>query len=348
MPGAHGLKRCAWKWVASGEVGLRVLVTGALGVNGVWVLRSLLERGVETLATDRAPDFALAPDLAELVDFRAVDVSSLDDVRRATAGFRPDCVLHLAALMVGACQADPHAATRVNLLGTANVLEAAAAEGVQRVVFTSSKGAYGEVVGRHAHPHYEPLTEDGPLRPVSVYDYLKVASEGLGANWTGLDFAALRFGTIYGPGKLARHGPMSLASRLVEEPLAGSRVALQAGGDQKDDLIYVRDVGEAIVAAALHARPFEHAVYNIGTGRAVTLDDLARAVRSELPSAEIEVGPGLDPMGMGISYYGVLDCSRAAGELGWRARFDLDEGVRDYIAQMRRLGFAEPQEAART
>lgn len=318
----------------------RVLVTGACGVNGIWVLRELRDRGAAVLAADLQPDFSIAPELAEAVEFGVVDVADLADLTRAVESFRPDTIVHMAALMPTALEEDPYRGYRTNVMGTANVMRAATKAGVRRVVFTSSKAAYGEVSGVHADPVYQPIPETAAVRPVHLYDYAKIASEGIGNGFAlkgGVEFAALRFATIYGPGKLARHGAMSLASRIVEDPYAGRSVEIPAGGDQLDDLIYVKDVATATVDAALHPSALEHRLYNVGSGIGVSLRDLADAVRAELPDAAIEIGPGLDPMRFGVSYYAVMDCSRMEAELGFRPEFGLREGVRDYIRRLGRL-----------
>jgi UDP-glucose 4-epimerase len=315
----------------------RVLCTGALGVNGVWALHALLECGAQVLATDTRADFALAPDLEREVRFAQLDVTDADAVDAQVAGFRPDVVVHMAALMPAHAQADPDRGYCVNVMGTANVLRAAARHHVARVAFTSSKGAYGAIVGDHGHPRYVPLSEDAPLRPVSVYDHAKVASEGLGLNVArggGPQFVALRFANIYGPGKLTRHGPMSLVSRLIEDAWAGRRTRVPQGGEQRDDQVYVRDVGDAIARAALVDGLPQAALYNIGSGEAPTLEQIADAVRGAVPTADIEIGPGLDPMQAGAPYYCVLDGRRAASELGFAARFDLTAGIADYLTRL--------------
>jgi UDP-glucose 4-epimerase len=315
----------------------RVLCTGALGVNGVWALHALLERGCEVLATDTRADFALAPELEGQVAFAALDVTDADAVDAQVAAFRPDGVVHMAALMPAQAQADPDRGYRVNVMGTAHVLRAAARHDVARVTFTSSKGAYGAVLGAHGHPRYRPLAEDAPLRPVSVYDHAKVASEGLGFNVArggGPQFVALRFANIYGPGKLARHGPMSLVSRLIEDAWAGRPTRVAQGADERDDQVYVRDVGEAIALAALADGLAPDALFNVSSGQAPSLAEIGDAVRAAVPGADIEIGPGLDPMQAGAPYYCVLDGTRARAELGFTARYDLAAGIADYLERL--------------
>jgi UDP-glucose 4-epimerase len=315
---------------------MRIAITGALGVNGVFVLRALREIGVEILATGRDDDFSLAPELAREVEFCYVDVTDRDSVRSALQEFRPQAVIHLAAILPVEAQADLHLGYSVNIMGTANVLAVAREVDVTRVVFTSSKAAYGEVTGIHAHPTYRALTENDAVYPKNIYDYAKVASEGLGINYQrtgGPEFAALRFATIFGPGKVGKHGPMSQISAIVEDAVAGRPVRIKQGGEQGDDYLYVRDAAAAIVAAAVHDEPLPHSIYNIGSGEARSLFHYAELVRSLVPNADIEIGPGLDPMGFGVSYYSALDSTRARDDFGFEAP-PLALALKDYVRSL--------------
>jgi UDP-glucose 4-epimerase len=258
-------------------------------------------------------------------------------VRNALQDFRPDVVIHLAALLPVEAQADPYLGYTVNIMGTANVLAVARELDVRRVVFTSSKAAYGEVTGIHAHPTYQALTEDDALAPKKIYDHAKVASEGLGINYQrtgGPEFAALRFATIFGPGKVGRHGPMSQISGIVEDAVAGRSVRIKQGGDQCDDYLYVRDAAAAIVAAAVHKEPLSHSIYNIGSGKARSLFEFAELVRKLIPDADIEIGPGLDPMGFGVSYYSALNSDRAKQDFGFAAP-ELASALHDYVQTLK-------------
>ncbi len=322
---------------------MRIAVTGALGVIGVWVLRALRARGVEVLATGRRENFALAPELEGEVRFATLDVADKDAVEAAFRPFSPEVVIHLAAMLPVEALADPHRGYVVNVMGTSHVLEAARAIASRRVVFTSSKAAYGEVGGVHGHPSYQPLREDDPLHPRGVYDYAKVASEGLGENvhrGGGPEFVSLRFATIFGPGKVGRHGPMAQVSGIVEDAVAGRPVRIAQGAEQRDDYIYVREAAAAIVATALYEGPLPHPVYNIAGGRGVSMAEYASIVRELVPGADIEIGPGLDPMGFGVSYYSVLDTARARNDLGFSPP-PLRAALTDYVALVRARGEAE-------
>lgn len=317
---------------------LRVLVTGGLGVNGSWVVRALVEQEHEVVVLENREDTSLIPDVADEIQVAVADVADVGQVHPVFEQHRPDVVVHMAAVI--RADQDPVAAVRVNIGGTVAVCEAAAATGVGRIVYTSSRAVYGALSGRHGHPEYVPVTEEHPRDPVALYDVTKVSCEELGrwyARNRGIEFVSLRFATIFGPGKLQRHGGFSTYSSMIELPAVGESVHLAQGGDQRDDAIYVVDIAEAVVAAVLAPGPLPHDAYNIGTGRTTSLHDLAEAVRDAVPGAVIEIGPGLDPMGMGVSYYGALDSTRARTELGWTPRFTIGAAVEHYLSTLDRL-----------
>lgn len=317
---------------------MKILVTGGLGVNGSWVTKKLADRGLVPVVLDTRADFSLiGHDYARRIVFVQGDVSDDTLIAKVLKDHRIERIVHLAA-MVGHPD-DPAGVFRVNALATVSLLEAARAAGIKRFVFTSSRAVYGALEGRNAHPTYEPITEDHPLRPVHVYDVCKVSSEGMGrcyAQQFGIEFVALRFATIFGPGKTVRHKKFAILSRIIESPLAGEVVRIAQGGEQRDDMIYADDVAEAVVVATLHAGPLR-TEYNISHARGFTLHELADAVRKHVPGADIRIGPGLDYIGSGVNYAGLLDNRRVRADLGFAPRFDLDAAVHDYIHKMRLL-----------
>lgn len=321
---------------------MKVLVTGGTGVIGAWVVRRLLDEGLEPVVFDQSGDTQLLKDVLGHVALVHGDVLEVTTLSRALKEHRVKRVIHLAALMPAQAQANPLRGFLTNALGVVYVLEAARLCDVERMVYTSSKSAYGAVVGEYGHPAYKPLPEDYRGEHRMVYDVAKFAGEGMCLNYAsnyGMDILIERFGAIYAPGKLARHGPMSVHSKLIENAILGQPAHLPQGADQKDDLVYVGDVAQGIVRALLAERP-QHRIFNIGTGEGHTLGDLASAIREIYPSAQIDIGPGLDPMGLGVPYYSVLDISRARTELGYSPEFDLEKGVRDYVETVRKLDLA--------
>jgi UDP-glucose 4-epimerase len=318
-----------------------VLVTGGMGVLGSMVTEELVDRGERAVLYARHLDASLlGQDLLPRVEYVQGDVLELPALVHAIRRHRVTRIVHMAALLIGECQANPYRGFKVNAEGTVNVLEAARMTDVERVVYTSSKSVYGAVPPPYGHPTYRPIPEDGPKNPVRVYDVTKLAGEHMGLNYAstfGLDVVILRFASTFGPGKLVRHGPVSWHSRLVEHAMAGQPARLPQGGDQPDDMIYHRDIAHAIVLAC-YAGGLTDRVFNVGRGEPSTMREFANAVRRVIPNATIEVGAGLDYYGSGIPYYSVYDISRARQQLAFTPRFDMEAGVRDYVDTMRRLG----------
>lgn len=318
---------------------MRILVTGGLGVNGAVVVRQLVERGLRPLVLDYRADFSLLPGLRDRFDFVEGDITDLPALTRLLARDTIDAVIHLAAHISPGMEREPFRSFVVNAQGTAYLLEAAHQAGLRRFVMASSRAVYGATPDNVGAPGYRPVDEEHPKRPIKPYDVTKLAAEQLGAVYRetfGLEFAALRFAGIYGPGKQARYGKMSLRSRIVEDPVAGLPVRVAQGGDQLDDMIYVEDAAAALIAAAF-AKRLSFAAYNIASGIGQTLKQYADAVKAVIPEAVIEIGPGGNPLGFDVNRAAIFDISRAKADLGFAPRFNLQDGVRDYIARLRAM-----------
>jgi UDP-glucose 4-epimerase len=323
---------------------MRILITGGKGVIGSWVARYMLEKGDEMIIYDQMQETSLVSDLLDDITIIDGDILDLPLLLNTIKQHKVKKILHLAALIVPAAQRNPYRGFQVNALGTVNVLEAARITDCERLVFTSTKGVYAEITGKHAHPTYLPINEDYPKNPVNVYSATKLASEHMCFNYIrnyGMDVVILRFSSLYGPGRLLRHGSLAIHSVILENAMLGKATVIPSGGDQREDLTYVRDVAHSIALTA-HAKNLRHHVFNVGTGRGFTLNDTAEIVRRLYPRAEIRIGPGLDCFLVGYNLYSIMDISRARVELGYEPEFDLKAGIKDHVATLERLGI-EPR-----
>lgn len=310
-----------------------------MGVNGAVTARLLLQEGLRPVLMDNRMDLALIRDIKEEVDLVLGDVCDRSALEKTVDDYKISHIAHLAALMPEPAEADPRLAIRVGVDGTVNVLEVARAKNIERVVFTSSKAVYGEIVGEHAPPICKPVREDHPKRPADLYGTIKVCCEELGNYYRrryGVEFIALRYSTIYAPGKEVRHGALSFYGQLVEKARAGERWMLSQGGEQQNDTVYVGDVARSIYLA-LKGKPSE-SVFNIGSGRASTPREFLNALSELFPNHRIELGAGPSQLGRSKQSFCVFDISAARRLLGYEPAYDIERGVRDYVETLGRLG----------
>jgi UDP-glucose 4-epimerase len=319
---------------------MRVLITGGLGVNGAVTARLMVQDGLRPVLMDNRMDLTLMGDIKDQVDIVIGDICDQGTLEKAVDDYKITHIAHLAALMPEPAEANPRLGVTVGVDGTTNVLEVARAKKIERVVFTSSKAAYGEITGEYAPPTCKPVREDYPKQPADLYGSIKVCCEELGRYYRetyGIEFIALRFVSIYGPGKEARHGPLSFYGQLIEKARSGEKWAIPQGGDQLNDAVYVGDVARSVYLAIKASTPGDW-TFNIGTGRAWTPRDFLDAAAKLFPNHRIELGPGPSKLGRSKQSYCVFDISAAKKNIGYEPTYDVERGVRDYVATLERLG----------
>ena len=318
---------------------MKVLITGGMGVIGAETSRKFVREGQRPVVYARHYDGRLVGDIADKIDFESGDILDMPRLLDTIKRHKVTHIVHAAAFVGAVSTANPAQSIQVNVMGTVNVLEAARVFDIKRVVYTSAKGIYGPVLGDYGPPHYKPMPEDMPKNPQRIYDSAKLMSERTVlyyANNFGLDTAILRFATTYGPGKTARHGKMGVTSQIVEAPFNGEPFHHPYGAEAKDDFIYNKDSALGIYLATTADR-VPSRVYNIGSGEGLTLNDIAAAVRKQIPKADIKIGPGDNFLGMPYPPHGVYDVSRARKELGFKPEYDVDKAIADYVASLERM-----------
>ena len=311
---------------------MTILIFGGTGLIGCETALRLAEEGeaVVVLAR-RAPETGPLADARDRFEFVPGDIVDADFVRETVARLRPSHVIHLAAMLIGACEKDPVAAVRVNVDGTVNILEAAAEAGVERVVFGSSIAVYGGGDG--------PFAEDRPPAPTSVYGATKRLAELAGARFAkqhGFGFVALRYSGVIGPGAVLSEG-MALVRERIKATRSGRSVTIDnIGGDARFHLTYVRDAADATIRAMRHPEP-RHGVYNIAgpDENFVSLADFHVAVRRVWPAAGAVKFTGRMRGGGRISTRWLRE------DLGFVPRFSVEDGLRDEKARMAEQGDAD-------
>jgi UDP-glucose 4-epimerase len=249
---------------------MRTLVTGGAGFLGSHLVDALAA-GDEVVVLDNLRRGSLANLRSKDVMFIEGDIRDDAAVREAITGV--EVVFHLAAQsnVIGAI-CDPDYSFTTNVVGTYNVLKAAAYAGVRRLVFASSREVYGE-------PGSIPVAEDAPLSAKNVYGASKIAGEAYCRVWqnaTGLECQVLRFANVYGPRDRDRVIPIWLERASRGEPLE------LYGGEQVIDFVWVGTAVQALISAV---RSELGEPINVGSGMGVTLPHLAHLILEQTGSA---------------------------------------------------------------
>jgi UDP-glucose 4-epimerase len=317
---------------------MRVLVTGAAGFIGSHLTDALLAEGDEVIAVDNLTSGALA-NLSEArrvstgkFSFHRVDVTS-----NVMAGLikrqKPQVICHLAAQVdVRKSVSDPVFDASINILGTLNILEAAAEAETEKIVFTSSGGCiYGEPEAARL-----PVTEDQVFWPEAMPESPYGVSKKVALDYLryyravkDVDYTALALANVYGP----RQEPASevgLEGQVVaifcRRMLANRPTTIYGDGSQTRDFVYVDDVVGAFLAARTKG---SGELINIGSNDELSVNDLhARLVEVTGTSFEAVNAPAR----AGELQRIYVDNSKAADVLGWRPTVALDEGLKQTVA----------------
>lgn len=295
----------------------KVLITGANGFIGSHVTRLIEGLGHKVLAIDVVPR---SPDLSLLGIKTASHLMNVTDA----AAFRELCIREQPTHIFHAAHPPrDETPTVLNYCYHAmtNILEAAKELGVKRVVYSSSASIYGQL----RKPGGSLVKEDDAVTiyPTYFYRAAKTVSEWMGdfyKNKHGVDFVALRYSSVYGPG-LYRSIPLELKKGILGQACKPFLTR------PLDDLIYVDDVADAISRALFAGKPLSRA-YNIGLDRAYTNEDLTRAIKKALPDLKFEIGR--HPNAAEVAPHRLrnpLDISLAKKELDWSPKIYLEDGI---------------------
>jgi UDP-glucose 4-epimerase len=302
---------------------VRVLITGGAGFIGSHLANRLLERGDEVLAIDNYAT-ARRDNLRDHRNLTVVEGTIVDGdvVRSAIDTFSPEVVAHAAASYKDPENWSEDAAT--NAVGTANVVKAAEAADVTRLVYFQTALCYG------LHPLEQPITLDHPLRPDdSSYAISKTAGEHY-VRLGGIDWVSLRLANAYGPRNVS--GPLpTFYHRLTE----GKPVFVM---DTRRDFIFVQDLIDLVVMAI--DGKGSGGVYHASSGSDYSIKELLEATVKALGiehDEEVEVRP----RGPDDAFTILLDPTRTKDEFGWVPRTPLKEGVQAAIDYYREYGIEE-------
>lgn len=282
---------------------MRILVTGGSGFIGSHVVDKLIDSG------NSVSIFDVETPLRKDVKFVKGNIMSLDALKKAMKGI--DYVFHIAAFSdVNFVAKDPIKTIKFNILGTANILEAARKNDVKRVLFASSVFVYGE----RGH----------------LYNTAKKASEMICKNYNvlyGLPFTILRYATAYGP----RSRQADVISIFVKLALAGKDLMIHGTGKQVRNFIFVEDLGEGNVAALKEIA--KNQTYDLIGAEQKNILEIAKIVK-EFANPKISINFDRTRIDDYQGEIGSLE--KAEKELGWQPKTDLKTGIKKYIEWYRK------------
>lgn len=298
-----------------GPTGKRILVTGGAGFIGSHLADRLAARNDVVVLDNFATGCeANVPTDAELVH---CDVADGELVSDAVAGC--DVVVHMAAMMgVRRTLENPLDVLDVNMEGTRNVLHAAGANDVERVLFASTSEVYGDLVD-------PPYSEDDEVSPKTNYAIAKLADERYTRAFcekVGIEYTVVRYFNVYGPRQdSSEYG--YVVPRFVDRARRGERLPVHGDGTQSRDFTHVDDAVDATVRTLGDAGAGES--FNVGAGVEVSIADLARTVVDVVGSGEVTFVDHPRPYTVDRRQ---ADISKAVRQLSYEPRVDIEAGVR--------------------
>jgi nucleoside-diphosphate-sugar epimerase len=303
------------------------LVTGGAGTIGSTIVDQLVDAGaaeirvLDNFVRGRRENLAAALPSGRVHVIEG-DIRDVDTVREATSGV--DVVFHQAAIRITQCAEEPRLALEVLADGTFNVLEAAVAADVRKVVAASSASVYGLATEFPTTESQHPWAND------TLYGAAKVFNEGMLRSFHamhGLDYVALRYFNVYGP-RMDIHGLYTeVLIRWMERIEAGAPPLIFGDGQQTMDFVYTTDIARANLRAA--EAPVTDAVFNIGSNTETSLLGLAEALLHAMGSdLSVEFGPERAVNGV-TRRLASIDAARE--RLGWKPEVDLEAGLRTLV-----------------
>jgi nucleoside-diphosphate-sugar epimerase len=304
-----------------------VLITGALGCLGAWAAKAVLSDGDEPVGFDLGDathrlDLILSPEERERLTLVRGDITDLEALARTLDEHAITRVVHLAALQVPFCRADPVLGARVNVVGTVNVFEAVKErlDRIPGVAYASSAAVYGPV-------DPSPAPESGGIAPATIYGVYKLANEGTARLYeaeSGVPSIGIRPYVVYGPGR--DQGMTSGPTQAMAAAARGEGFAIGYGGVAQYD--YAPAVGRAFVRAA---SPQAGAIVANFPGISASMREVVAAIEAAAPEVAGQISWEDTP----LPFPAQVEAHALEGAIGPLPQPSLSDGVSETIQLFR-------------
>jgi UDP-glucose 4-epimerase len=301
---------------------MKILVTGGAGFIGSNIVDAYLKLGHEVIIIDNLSN-GQKKNINPKAKFYKADIYDEKAIRKIFQKEKPDIVNHHAAQRdVGFSVANPLEDTKINILGSVNIIKNCIEFKVKKIIYANSGGAtYGNPPRKDF-----PLKESHPINPVNPYGlnkslielYLKMYKREY-----GLDFVSLRYANVYGPRQ--KGGEAGVIPIFIEKMLSNQRPSINGDGEQTRDLVYIEDV---VMANIIALRKTPGHFYNISTAKPISIRHLFHLIAKETGFKESPIFKEAKPREVRFSS---LSCEKAKRELGWIPKTDINEGIKKTV-----------------
>lgn len=319
----------------------KVLITGGAGFVGSRVVKRFVDAGDSVVIFDTfrqyiVPSPDLPPpnlmlrlrDMIQKIEIVRGDTLNKDHLRRALNAFKPDVIVHMAALPLAAVAIEHTEEANTSIVdGTLNMLEIVRDfRHPCRFVYISSSMVYGDFAT-------ETVTEDAPKDPKEIYGSFKLCGELICRGYMkcyGMDISMVRPSAVYGP----YDANQRVLQKFITKALAGEPLRIDGDGSMRLDFTYVDDTAQGIYRVATEPAA-RGEVFNITRGEARSLKDAVEVIRGEIPDVQVTFGeaPAYMPK------RGTLDVGKARKLVGYKPEFDLTAGIQRYVDHLRNSPF---------
>lgn len=307
----------------------RVIVTGGAGFIGAHLVEGLIDLGIEVHVLDN-----LSTGRSERVNPEAI--LHISDIRSTEAKeiitrVKPDVLFHLAAQAdVQHSVAEPDYDMDVNVHGTLNMLQACYEAKVNKFIFASTSGVYGDL-------EKDVLTEHDPVHPISFYGLSKITAEqyiSLYEQFYELPYTILRFANVYGPGQTVK-GEGGVIAIFMKQLAGNLSLPINGDGEQTRDFIYVKDVVQALIAAMTQGT---RNILHVSTETKTSINNLVKYLRTlhiKYKNTDLQVFHR--PAKAGDIKHSCLSNSKSRNMLNWQPQYPIELGLEETYLQWNEL-----------